>query len=68
MPDPSTASPKAKTRNRGLTMARAHWTRGRGQMSAEMDKAMEASMPTTGACPAQHGAWSTLRFAESCKS
>ncbi|MFS7981369.1 hypothetical protein Hanom_Chr10g00950101 [Helianthus anomalus] len=53
---------------RRLTTARANLTRGHGQMSAEMDKAVEASMPTTWACPAQHGAWSTLRFAESCKS
>ncbi|KAJ0577599.1 hypothetical protein HanIR_Chr05g0237841 [Helianthus annuus] len=68
MPDPSTTSPQAKTRNRRLTMARAQRAQGRGQVSAEMDKAMEVSIPDTGACPAQHWVWSTLRFAESCKS
>ncbi|KAJ0548488.1 hypothetical protein HanRHA438_Chr08g0368281 [Helianthus annuus] len=30
-------------------------------------KPVEASTPTTGACPAKHGAWSTQRYAESCQ-
>ncbi|KAJ0621644.1 hypothetical protein HanIR_Chr01g0011051 [Helianthus annuus] len=42
-------------------------TTGAWSATCRKDKVVEASTPTMGACPAQHGAWSTLRYVESCK-
>ncbi|KAJ0435208.1 hypothetical protein HanIR_Chr17g0890831 [Helianthus annuus] len=67
MPDPSATSPKQKQRNRRLTMGPCPLDTVAWLGACRKDKAVEASTPTTGACPARHEAWSTLRYAESCK-
>ncbi|KAF5764678.1 hypothetical protein HanXRQr2_Chr15g0694801 [Helianthus annuus] len=67
-PTPRQHLPKQKQRNRRLTTALCPANTGAWPVVCRKDKAIEASIPSTGACPAQHGPWSTLRFAESSKS
>ncbi|KAF5755826.1 hypothetical protein HanXRQr2_Chr17g0807281 [Helianthus annuus] len=67
MPDPSAASPKSKNKKQKADHGPCPLDMGELSDVCRKDKAVEASTPTTGACPTQHGAWSTLRFTESCK-
>ncbi|MFS7930799.1 hypothetical protein Hanom_Chr04g00348521 [Helianthus anomalus] len=67
-PTPRQHVPKQKQRNRRLTMAPCPADTGAWPDVCRKEKAIEASIPNTRACPAQHGSWSTLRFVESCKS
>ncbi|KAJ0442064.1 hypothetical protein HanIR_Chr16g0804911 [Helianthus annuus] len=54
-PTPRQHLPKQKQENRRLTTAPCPADAGAWLRVCRKDKAIEASIPDTGACPAQHG-------------
>ncbi|MFS7919073.1 hypothetical protein Hanom_Chr03g00208611 [Helianthus anomalus] len=67
MLDPSAASPIQKQDNRRLTTGSCPVEHEAWSGTCTKDKPVEASTRSTGAYPAQQGAWSKQRYIESCQ-